>query len=67
MARTITNEEQKRFEQFTKELAKLSKKYGIVLQVTGGVYIEKDGDIKSIVYTDDASSGDLNSEVEYNS
>jgi hypothetical protein len=59
-------EEQTRFEKFTSELAKLSTKYGVALDITGGVYIyepEVCKDIVSISYSDDSSSGDMSSET----
>jgi len=59
-----SNEEQKRFTKFTKELANLSKKYGIVLEVTGGVnFVDLKEDKESLAklsYSDDAVSGDIN-------
>ncbi len=55
-----TKKEKERFEKFTIELAELSKKYGIAVNVTGGVYVYKKPEYtKNITYTDDASSGDL--------
>jgi len=59
---SLTTEE-KRFTNFTKELANLSKKYGIVLDVVGGVYfvdLETDKEsIANLAYTDDSTSGDM--------
>ena len=59
-----SNEEQKRFTKFAKELATLSKKYGIVLEVTGGVNFvdlkEDKESLEKLSYTDDAVSGDIN-------
>lgn len=59
-----SNEEEKRFTKFTRELADLSRKYGIVLAVTGGVHftsLKKDKKLlEKLSYTDDATSGDLN-------
>lgn len=49
--------ERTRFSKFTKELAKLSSKYGIAIQSTGGVYYF-DKPIR-ITYRDDPTSGDL--------
>lgn len=59
---SLTTEE-KRFTNFTKELANLSKKYGIVLDVVGGVYFvdlktDKES-IANLAYTDDSTSGDM--------
>jgi hypothetical protein len=48
--------EQQRFEKFTKELAKLSKKYGVAIKAIGGVGI---GEITEIEYSNDETSGDL--------
>lgn len=44
------------FQAFTKELAKLSLKYGVAIQSIGGVEI---GELSSIVYSNDPTSGDL--------
>lgn len=46
-----------RFQQFTKDLAKLSSKYGIAIQSTGGVYFF-DNPVR-VTYRDDHTSGDL--------
>ena len=57
-------EEQIRFEKFTLALEKLSKKHGISLDVCGGVYVidqEAISNIEKIEYTNDVSSGDLQS------
>jgi len=52
--------EQRRFAAFVKELTELSKKHGIIIQSTGGVYISEDPkEVEGLVYTDDASSCDL--------
>jgi len=63
MGYCASNEEEKRFTGFTKDLTKISKKYGIVISVVVGVYfIDQKEDKKSIAnlsYTDDATSGDL--------
>jgi hypothetical protein len=48
--------ELQRFEKFTKELAKLSKKYGVAIKSIGGVEI---GEITEIEYSNDETSGDL--------
>jgi hypothetical protein len=56
--------EKERFELFTKDLAKLSKKYGIALDVCGGVWIaEKQDEIVKIEYSTDYTSGDLSSTI----
>jgi hypothetical protein len=47
------------YQKFVTELEKLSVKYGVVLQITGGVEIWDDGELKSIKYTKDETSGDL--------
>lgn len=44
------------FKKFVKELAELSKKYGVAIKSIGGVTI---GEIKDISYSDDETSGDL--------
>lgn len=53
--------EQERFTLFTKELAELSKKYGVVLQSSGGVMITnlRSEKLQNISYVDDSTSGDL--------
>lgn len=56
----VNETEEKNFRKFTEELAKLSKKYGVALQVTGGVMI---GEIDRIEYDCDPTSGDLNPDV----
>lgn len=53
---------QNKFDLFTKDLAKLSKKYGIAINATGGVAY---GEIKSITYSTDLSSGDLDYKVNW--
>ena len=53
-------DEEKRFLEFTKELAKISKKYKIAIESTGGVYIFKeDVNLDNLEYSTDATSGDL--------
>ncbi len=52
--------EQQRFEKFTQELAKLSKKYGVAIKSIGGVMI---GEIADIEYSNDETSGDLYPEI----
>lgn len=59
-------ERQTRFEEFTKELSYISKKYGVTLNVCGGVTIynkEYLPHIVSVEYDADSSSGDLHSET----
>ena len=46
----------KNFIAFTKELEKLSKKYGVVIQSVGGVEF---GKVQAILYSNDYTSGDL--------
>ena len=61
-------EQQRRFELFTNELEKISKKYGVTLDVTGGVNVYNENDMKEIVsvqYDNDSSSGDLQSYIEW--
>jgi len=49
-----------RYENFAKDLAKLSKRYGIVLKAIGGVSLYAQNDLKSFKgYTTDLESGDL--------
>ena len=59
-----SNEEEKRFTKFTKELAALSKKHGIVIDVTDGVHFidlkEDKESLAKLSYSDDAVSGDIN-------
>ena len=52
--------EEERFQKFTQELAKLSKKYGVAIKSTGGVIF---GDILEIEYSSDETSGDLYPEI----
>jgi hypothetical protein len=56
-----TKEEGRRFTAFTQELTALSKVYGFVLQVVGGVitFETEDADLQVLRYTNDLSSGDL--------
>ena len=50
----------RRYENFTKELAKLSKTYGIVIKSIGGVTLCSQEDLKNFKrYTTDLESGDL--------
>lgn len=48
--------EQKQFTKFVNELKKLSKKYGVAIQSTGGIAL---GEIEDIIYSNDFTSGDL--------
>lgn len=48
-----------RFEKFVAGLEELSKKYDIVLRVTGGVEIHDQEDIVEIRYSHDETSSDL--------
>lgn len=54
-------EEQQRHTKFVAELTKLSKKYGIVLKVVGGVMVDdpKNPQLQNLKYTDDISSLDI--------
>lgn len=55
-----TKDEEKRFRNFVIELTKLSKKYAIAIESTGGVRIFPDsGYVADIQYGTDATSGDL--------
>ena len=52
--------EQERFERFVTELTALSRKHGVAIMSMGGVFILDGEDAaKSITYSCDASSGDL--------
>lgn len=48
--------ERSRFEKFSDELGKLSKKYGVAIKSVGGVTM---GKIKTIEYSLDYTSGDI--------
>lgn len=51
---------QQRFERFVQQLTALTKQHGIAIMSIGGVYIfEQIEDAKNLVYSMDASSGDL--------
>jgi len=53
-------DDQRRFTAFVQELTALSKKHGVAIRSTGGVYAFSDPkEAEGLVYTDDASSGDL--------
>jgi len=51
--------DQERFELFTKELSKLSNKYGVTIQSVGGVRIFAKGELLEVEYSSDSTSGDL--------
>jgi hypothetical protein len=52
--------EQQRFEQFVRELTAISKKHGVGIVSTGGVFILEDSNaMQDITYSCDAISGDL--------
>lgn len=44
---------------FIKELEKLSKKYGVVVQVVGGVWHDEPTNLAPLTYSDDHTSGDI--------
>jgi len=53
-------DDQLRFMAFVQELAALSKKHGVAIRSTGGVYVFTDPkEAEGLVYTNDASSSDL--------
>lgn len=54
--------DQDKFSIFCKKLEKLSKECGVVIQAVGGVSI---GNVKSVVYDNDSTSGDLIPSVEW--
>ncbi len=53
----------KAMSKFVKELTKLSKKTGISIETTGGLYYDDPKNIKSISYSEDFSSGDLSCDL----
>ena len=55
------SKEKVRFKNFINELTKLSKKYSIVIQ--GNYYYYDEGDILSLAYSNDPTSGDIYSTV----
>lgn len=55
----INEQTQNNYDSFIKGLTELSKKYGVALNVTGGVYIYEPEILKNIEYTNDVSSGDI--------
>jgi len=55
-AKDLTHDEKKNFTWFVQELERLSKEYGVVVQSVGGVSI---GEVASISYSKDPTSGDL--------
>lgn len=58
-------QQQEQFSAFTKALAELSKKHGVVIDTAGGAIIvdKKEVNLDNLEYTDDASSGDLYSNL----
>lgn len=49
-----------RFNEFIRELEKLTRKTGIVIKVIGGVYIvDNIKDVENITYTNDYTSNDI--------
>lgn len=56
---TTNNEMRQRFAKFIDELQKLCLKYDIVIESTGGVSIYQPNEIKTITYSKDYTSGDL--------
>ena len=63
---SYTKEDESRYASFVQELTTLSKKYGIILDCTGGVFaVDTPTDIKSLKYSTDLGSGDLVSTVTY--
>ncbi len=55
----------KAMSEFTKGLARLSKKTGIHLEVTGSMFYDDPKTIKSVTYSDDFSSGDMSCDVTF--
>jgi len=51
--------DQERFELFIAELSKLSMKYGITIQSSGGVRIFAEGELLEVEYSSDSTSGNL--------
>ena len=47
------------YKMFVTELEKLSVKYGVSIKSIGGVTIWDDGELESIEYTKDETSGDM--------
>jgi len=47
------------FEKFVTKLEKLSVKYGVSIKAIGGVSIWENGELESIEYTKDETSGDI--------
>ena len=47
------------YEKFVTELEKLSVKYGVSISAIGGVSIWEDGELESIEYSKDETSGDI--------
>jgi len=67
------SQRQARLEQFSEELSTIMTKYGVSLNITGGVYTYSDKELKEsltagehiFVYSPDASSGDLATDIGY--
>jgi hypothetical protein len=57
MVRGMTDEQ--RFKAFTKELSKISEKYGVTVKSIGGVIIYDEGELSQVKYSSDYTSGDL--------
>jgi hypothetical protein len=55
---TEPNDREKRFMDFVDDLEKISAKYGIIIQVTGHVWIH-DKPLEAVTYTKDSTSGDI--------
>lgn len=55
----INEQTQNNYDSFIQGLTELSKKHGVALNVTGGVYIYEPELLKNIEYTSDISSGDI--------
>lgn len=54
------------YNEFTKELATISKKYGVILNCCGGVKVLQSPEaIRTLSYDNDFTSGDLKCSVEY--
>lgn len=52
--------DEKRFKGFIKGLTKITQEYGIAISVVGGVqFAEKKNGFKTVTYTDDPTSGDI--------
>ena len=60
-----TYDRKSNFLAFVKELEKLSLRYGVTLDVTGGVYQDDPKEIENVHYSTDHTSGDLSSDVKF--